>query len=100
MRHPYRSPHRSVAVMVRQRRMTGFYDTEDDDHRFIGIYHATTKMKYVVSFRNNCSAWVVLRVMIMYASVDAISLLPILILINVVAIWHVLSIFTGSASYN
>jgi hypothetical protein len=94
MRRSYRtSPAGSVAVMIRQCRMIGYYD--HDDHRFIGIQNEPT-MKLVVTFRRNSSVWTVLRVMIMYASVDAILLLPILILFNVVSIWHVLSLFTDA----
>ena len=103
MQHPYRpSPQRAVAVMIRQCQMMGYYDYDDDNnyhdhHRFSSIHH-TPKMKWVVSFHRNSSVWIVLRVMIMYASVDAILLLPILILFNVVSIWHVLYIFTDSAT--
>lgn len=94
MQHPYRaSSAQSVAVMIRQCRMIGFYD--HDDHRLIGIQNEP-KVKLVVTFRRNSSVWTVLRVMIMYASVDAILLLPILILVNVVSIWHVLSVFNDA----
>ena len=84
MQNPYRRPpQRSTAVTIRQCRMIGYYN---------GCH--TPNTKYVVAFRRTSSVWIVLRIMIMYASVDTILLLPILILINVVSIWHVLCVFT------
>ena len=93
---PYRQPSVSTTVTIRQRRMIGYYDG-DDDRYFSGINHEP-KLKYVIGFRINSSVWLVIRVVAMYASVDVILLLPMLILINVVSIWHVIHVFTDPAT--
>ena len=97
MRNPYQqqSPHQSVAVLIRQVRMIGKYDNED--HRWSCFENGPT-MNLVITFSKSSSLWTVLRVMIMYASVDEILFLPILILVNVISIWHVLSVFTDAAA--
>ena len=93
MWNPYRQrSQRSTAVMIRQRRMMGYYD-DNDHHQFVGINHEP-KLKYVIGFRRNSSVWLVIRVVAMYASVDVILLLPMLILINVLSIWHLIHVFT------
>lgn len=90
MWNPYRqrSP-RSTAIKIRQCLMMGYYD----HHQFADINHEP-KLKYVIGFRRNSSVWLVIRVVAMYASVDVILLLPMLILINVLSIWHLIHVFS------
>jgi hypothetical protein len=66
------------AVMIRHFMMKGYYGKE---------------CKLVISFRQSSSLWLILNVIVMYASVDTIALLPVLILINVLSTWHVLHVF-------
>jgi hypothetical protein len=86
---------RSTAVMIHQCRMVEYYDDHHhhQQHHFTGINNEP-KMKYVIGFRRNSSVWLVIRVVAMYASVDVILLLPMLILINVLSIWHLIHVFT------
>ena len=96
--NPYKSsPHRPRAVLIRKYEMIGYYDY-DDDHYHFRRHHNVRQMKWVGTVRRCSSVGLVLRVIILYASVDVIVLLPVLILINVVSIWHVLSVFTDTAT--
>jgi hypothetical protein len=67
-----------VAVMIRYCLMKGYGGSE---------------CKLVISFRRSSTLWLMLNVIAMYASVDRIALLPVLILINVLSTWHVLDVF-------
>jgi hypothetical protein len=49
--------------------------------------------KIVLSLRRNSMLWIVLEVVAMYASVDTVSLLPLLILTNVATTWNILCVF-------
>ena len=62
-------------------------------YHFTSIDHEP-KMKFAMTFHRNSSVWLVIRVAAMYASVDVILLLPVLILINVVSIWHIIHVFS------
>jgi hypothetical protein len=69
----------TLSVAIRRRTMKGYYGQQNE-------------LKTVISLRRKSSSWIVLRIIAMYASVDSLSLLPLLILLNVLSTWHVLHV--------